>query len=334
MVSSTCGMPAPSSPGPAADEHDPFTFAAAWDGHRFGEWGLRFWLVLRLQRRQPRHRLPPSTRPRRAVTAAVGHRIVALVAERPPLLATAHADLAMRSPPSTSAKGYFFLGSARRARQASPALRCNLDEMPTTASPRRSPTTPGLARAKARDALGTAPAARLRFRARPAHGRGARRGARRGRLEHGLGSDQPPPLHRHQPQLDRQKFGGFGVWLDDILLHALMAGLLDVAVARENLAAVFAGQTPQGNLPCLVTARDAWVDRSQPPIGAFVLWLLLRGAARRACCAAAYPALARNHDWWWRERDRQRRRARRLRHLGGGRAASTAAPSSAAKDEI
>ena len=35
-----------------------------------------------------------------------------------------------------------------------------------------------------------------------------------------------------------QKFGGWGVWLNDVLYHALMAGLFDAQIARENLAAV------------------------------------------------------------------------------------------------
>ena len=99
------------------------------------------------------------------------------------------------------------------------------------------------------------------------------------------------------------KFGGFGVWLDDVLYHAHLAGILDLGLAEENLRAVFAGRTEAGNLPCLLTGRDVWVDRSQPPIGAFVLWLLyLRWGERRLLGDAWEPLLA-NHEWWWRERD-------------------------------
>ena len=99
------------------------------------------------------------------------------------------------------------------------------------------------------------------------------------------------------------KFGGFGVWLDDILYHAHLAGILDLELAEENLRAVFAGRTEAGNLPCLLTGRDAWVDRSQPPIGAFVLWLLYRRWGERRLLADAWETLLANHDWWWRERD-------------------------------
>ena len=99
------------------------------------------------------------------------------------------------------------------------------------------------------------------------------------------------------------KFGGFGIWLDDILYHAHLAGNLDLGLAEENLRAVFAGRTEAGNLPCLLTGRDAWVDRSQPPIGAFVLWLLYRRWGERRLLEDAWETLLANHEWWWRERD-------------------------------
>ncbi|MCY4286076.1 MAG: trehalase family glycosidase [Thiotrichales bacterium] len=99
------------------------------------------------------------------------------------------------------------------------------------------------------------------------------------------------------------KFGGFGLWLDDMLYHALLAGILDPDLARENLRAVFAGRTGAGNLPCLLTGRDAWVDRSQPPIGAFVVWVLYQRGGERRLLAEAWETLLANHEWWWRERD-------------------------------
>ena len=102
------------------------------------------------------------------------------------------------------------------------------------------------------------------------------------------------------------KFGGFGVWLDDVLFHAHLAGLLDLELAEENLRAVFAGRTEAGNLPCLLTGRDAWVDRSQPPIGAFVLWMLYRRWGERRLLEEAWETLLANHEWWWRERDGNR----------------------------
>jgi putative isomerase len=100
-----------------------------------------------------------------------------------------------------------------------------------------------------------------------------------------------------------QKFGGFGVWLDDIFYHSLMAGAFDGDVARENLETVLAGAQPAGNLPCLLTGNDAWIDRSQPPIGAFIVWMLYLRLRDRGLLTLAYRRLRANHEWWWRSRD-------------------------------
>jgi len=99
-----------------------------------------------------------------------------------------------------------------------------------------------------------------------------------------------------------RKFGGFGVWLDDVLYNALLWGHFESERALDNLEAVFAWQTEAGNFPCLVTGNDAWLDRSQPPIAAFVVWSLYLRSGRRELLARAFPALLRNHDWWWARR--------------------------------
>jgi putative isomerase len=100
-----------------------------------------------------------------------------------------------------------------------------------------------------------------------------------------------------------QKFGGWGVWLDDLFFHALMASLVEADVARENLEAALSNATAQGNLACLVTGRDAWVDRSQAPVGGFVAWLLYQRLGDETLLRRAYPVLAANHAWWLKARD-------------------------------
>ncbi|HVG82827.1 MAG TPA: trehalase family glycosidase [Methylomirabilota bacterium] len=100
-----------------------------------------------------------------------------------------------------------------------------------------------------------------------------------------------------------QKFGGWGVWLDDLFFHALLAGAVDADLARENMQAALSNATPYGNLACLITGRDAWVDRSQPPIGSLIAWLLHRRLADDALLRRAYPVLAANHGWWVARRD-------------------------------
>ena len=99
-----------------------------------------------------------------------------------------------------------------------------------------------------------------------------------------------------------QKFGGFGVWLNDILYNALLWSYFDHDKAKQNIEAVFAWQTEDGNFPCLVTGNDAWLDRSQPPIASYVVWVLYQRSGDREFLAWAYPGLLRNYDWWWRRR--------------------------------
>jgi putative isomerase len=99
------------------------------------------------------------------------------------------------------------------------------------------------------------------------------------------------------------KFGGFGVWLDDVLYHGVLANVLDRQIVMDNLRAALAGATEAGNLLCLLTGRDAWIDRSQSPIATYVLWLMHLRWSDVEFLRECYPILLANHEWWWRERD-------------------------------
>ncbi len=100
------------------------------------------------------------------------------------------------------------------------------------------------------------------------------------------------------------KFGGWGVWLDDVLFHALLAAAAgDAQTARANLEVALTGQQPEGNLACLLTAYTEWVDRSQPPIAAYVALRVFLLTGDRALLEQAYPTLRRAHDWWFEHRD-------------------------------
>lgn len=100
------------------------------------------------------------------------------------------------------------------------------------------------------------------------------------------------------------KFGGWGVWLDDVLYHALLAAIAgDAETARANIEVALTGQQPAGNLPCLLTAYTEWVDRSQPPIAAYVVLRVFLLTGDRSLLERAYPVLRRAHDWWFEHRD-------------------------------
>lgn len=100
------------------------------------------------------------------------------------------------------------------------------------------------------------------------------------------------------------KFSGWGVWLNDMLFHALLAGLAgDFPTARANLQAALGYQSPEGNLVCLRTASQEWIDRSQAPIGAYVLWRLFEMTGDRSLLIEHFPTLLRALRWWLAKRD-------------------------------
>ena len=283
-----------------------------WWTERKGEWGLRFWVVVAVEPGaygNPRgdDLWPPvETEP-----GALGMRgpagCACVLGVRPPLLTTFHSEPnALRQ--EYEEHGYWYLES-RRAEGPVAALRYNLEEMPEHCLAIGVAADADAALALARGALDPASGGESgpRPSTLPLH-----TGRYDGALDAirdviGWNTVHDPVNRRPYTALSRNwssaKFGGFGVWLDDVLYHALLAGTLDLTLAEENLHAVFAGRTEAGNLPCLLTGRDAWVDRSQPPIGAFVLWLLYQRWGERRLLENAWEVLLDNHEWWWRERD-------------------------------
>ena len=97
--------------------------------------------------------------------------------------------------------------------------------------------------------------------------------------------------------------GTFAVWHNDQTYAALLAGIFDTDLARENLATALSAATPQGNFACISTSRDTWVDRSQPPLGSLIAWQLYQRSGERSILEQCYPAMARNQRWWRAMRD-------------------------------
>ncbi|HKF59718.1 MAG TPA: trehalase family glycosidase [Dongiaceae bacterium] len=282
----------------AYDKPDPFTLRGRWQAGRMAEWGLRFWVMLAIRSADGAEwTFDPESG---ELTAEIrGHHVI-VKGERPPLLATFHDDLAaLRSEYET--KGYFCLDS-RGTRGRFAVLRYHLEEMPRFAFAAAIGEAREQVRARATAAL-AAPA-----KTAPEIQGGAHAGALDAvRDVIGWNTVWDAINRRPYTSLSRnwvsQKFGGFGVWLDDIFYHAMMAGMFDAEVARENLRAIYSAQTAAGNFPCLVTGRDSWIDRTQPPVGSFVCWVLSKRLASRDLLQEAWPALLANHEWWWATRD-------------------------------
>ncbi|HEX6119188.1 MAG TPA: trehalase family glycosidase, partial [Dongiaceae bacterium] len=289
------------------DRPDADVIRACWSAEKLGEWGLRFWLCWTL-RWQPEVGEAPvewsyDVETGELVAVHERHGAVAASAEAPTLLTTFHADLAaLRA--EFEQQGYFYLDS-RGTHGAFPCLRYNLEEMPRFSLAVAIGSSKEEALAKARRALvAETPSLPALQMGRGQHALDAVRDLV------GWNSVWDGINKRPYTSLSRawvaQKFGGWGLWLNDILYHAWMAALFDRDIAVENLDALFSYAQPAGNLPCLMTGRDSWNDRSQPPVGGLATWMVAAHCGDRSIIDRAYGTLLANHDWWFRLRDGNR----------------------------
>ncbi|MEM7170700.1 MAG: trehalase family glycosidase [Pseudomonadota bacterium] len=267
----------------------------SWRATAFGEWGLRFWVVLCFQGPIG---VTFTYDPNVGLLAGAKNEFrLSVLSAKKPLMATFHNNLEALEQEFFE-KGYFYLAS-RGTQGHFAALRFNLEEGPEMAlsialSEKKAPVLE-------RPLL---PDASLQARQAP-------KGRNQEALEavhdvmawnHVYDSINDRPYTVLSRFWNSHKFGGFGVWLDDVLYNALLWGHFDLARAIENLDAVFAWQTEAGNFPCLVTGNDAWLDRSQPPIASYVIWALFLRSGDRALVSDRFEALLKNHDWWWEKR--------------------------------
>ena len=280
------------------DKAGPFDLIGRWKATTFGEWGLRFWMVIALSSED---NVPWTYDPgTETLAAAFGHRHVAVKGVQAPLLVTAHDSLAALAA-EYEQHGYWHLAS-RATSGTVMALRYHLEEMPAFCFAVAIRDDARLARERAAEMVPAAVQGSMPRAQAPAS---AALAAIRDVMGWNTVFDQinRRPYVSLSRNWNQEKFGGFGVWLNDQQYSAYLSGLLDAEQGRENQAAWLAGETPQGNLPCLLTAKDAWIDRNQLPIGSFLTWLGFLRTGSRPMLETAYAPLLRNHQWWWRQRD-------------------------------
>jgi putative isomerase len=272
---------------------DAETVLGAWATTTFGEWGLRFWINLCF--------FCPSKlewqfdRATSALHIQADQGVFAVACRAPPLLATAHQGLAALLE-ELERHGYWHLAS--RAEKASfMVLRFNLDHAPSNRFAIAHAETVSAAAAKAQAALALIPP-EPRKADDPLD-------AARDIVAWNTVWDavNKRPYTSCSRNWDLDKFGGFGLWLTDTAVSALVHSLFGLEQAQENIDALLAGQTADGNFPCLLTGKDSWIDRSQPPIVSLIVWLIYLRTGARDLIAKTYEPLIRNHLWWWRFRD-------------------------------
>ena len=281
--------------GFSATKSDPFTVRGQWNGLKTGEWGLRFWVTIAISAEGGE--TVTFDAEKGVALVKIGTRFVAIATDDAPVQVTGHDTIAaLRA--DFEANGYFHLASRSNAAPVL-ALRFNLEMMRRGAYCAAVADSAALAIEKAVAGLGSRP-------------------------------PEIPPAHvaAYQGALDAMRdvvawntvwdetnarpytavtriwnLGKFAVWYNDQTFAALLAGVFDADLARENMAVALAGATPQGNIACIVTSNDAWVDRSQPPHGALVAWQLYQRTGEISVIKSSYDALARNQRWWRTHRD-------------------------------
>ncbi len=278
---------------------DPYCVVGAWRSLAQGEWGLRFWVNICLSAE-----CGSAVRYDAAQGAAIvkiGHRFVALASREAPVQVTGHASIEAVAE-DYEANGYFDT-RARSTEAPVIVLRFNLEMMRDGGFAACVADDRDLAVGGAREACGQA-FADASLAGQTGQFAGCLDAVRDVMAWNTVWDEINGRVYTSiSRNWNLAKFGGYGVWLNDQLFHTLLTGLLDRGLTRDNLEVALASATPQGNLACLLTARDAWVDRTQPPIGGLIVWLLYLRLRGRDLLELAYPVLARNHAWWWRNRD-------------------------------
>lgn len=84
----------------------------------------------------------------------------------------------------------------------------------------------------------------------------------------------------------------------DGFFNALLASLDDHALARDMVEAVLDTQYDTGNVPNWRSRLGGTPDRSQPPVGAFVVSRLVLRSGDLDLARRALPRLERWHAWW------------------------------------
>ncbi len=274
---------------------DPFCISGSWQGLRLAEWGLRYWLTLCL-----RAAAGASVRYAENENAAImkiGYRFVAVVTEDRPVLVTGH-DSVGAVVEDFDGNGYFYLGS-RELSGNTIALRFNLEMMRSGRFAAAVADSESLALLRARETLAQ------RLPPKPPLQNGRHAGALDA-VRDVMAWNTLYDRINHRPYTAVSRIwnlGKFAIWYNDQTYAALMTGLLDGYVGLMNMQAAMASGTPQGNFACIVTSNDAWVDRTQAPNGAFIVWMMFLRSRNRFLLELTFGPLARNNRWWRTHRD-------------------------------
>ena len=107
-----------------------------------------------------------------------------------------------------------------------------------------------------------------------------------------------PSISRHWAH----NWGGWVVGEWDCFFGSLLTSLEDKAQTVASIKAILLAQTDTGVVPNIAAASGITPDRSQPPVGSYVIWKVYQRFQDRALLEWAYPRLKKWHEWWFHDR--------------------------------
>ncbi len=107
------------------------------------------------------------------------------------------------------------------------------------------------------------------------------------------------------PSISRTWARRWGNWVVgewDCFLDALLTSLEDEAQTNASIHGILLSQTDIGIVPNLASGNGGTIDRSQLPVGSYVVWKVYQRHQDRDLLEWAYPRLKRWHEWWLSDR--------------------------------
>ena len=114
-----------------------------------------------------------------------------------------------------------------------------------------------------------------------------------------------PSLGLEFPTISRHWDKGFGGWVVgewDCFFGSLLTNVEDTEQTSAATRAILLSQSANGVVPNVDGASGTSPDRSQPPVGSYIVWKNYQRNQDKEILEWAYPRLKKWHDWWFANR--------------------------------
>lgn len=114
-----------------------------------------------------------------------------------------------------------------------------------------------------------------------------------------------PSLDLEFPSISRSWARGFGGWVVgewDCFFGSLLSNVEDTEQTSAAVRAILMSQSPDGVVPNVASGSGTSPDRTEPPVGSYIVWKNFEKNQDLALLQWAYPRLKRWHEWWFHDR--------------------------------